>query len=159
MQELGRRCPTSCRVYFTGGVTAVLSGWRESTIDIDMVAIPEVDALLRSLPELKESLHINIELASPAHFVPELPGWESRSLFIGQEQKVSFYHYDLYSQALSKIERGHAQDVKDVQDIFASGNVDRETLRKLFKQIESQLYRYPAIDPKSLRKAVEEATK
>ena len=36
MRELGRRAKTECRVYFTGGVTAVLEGWRDSTVDIDL---------------------------------------------------------------------------------------------------------------------------
>ena len=33
------------------------------------------DALFRALPRLKEELRINVEIASPAHFIPELPGW------------------------------------------------------------------------------------
>jgi hypothetical protein len=32
---------------------------------------------------------------------------------------VAFYHYDFYSQALAKIERGHSQDRVDVAAILA----------------------------------------
>lgn len=91
------------------------SGWRASTIDVDISILPEQDQLQRALPELKETLHLNIELACPADFIPELLGRETRSLFTEREGKISFCHYDLYAQtALAKIERRHAQDVTGV---------------------------------------------
>src|SRR5919108_467599 len=58
------------RVYFTGGATAVLVGWRQSTVDVDLALVPEADAVLRAIPELKEKLRVNVELASPADFIP-----------------------------------------------------------------------------------------
>jgi Nucleotidyltransferase of unknown function (DUF6036) len=157
MQALGAEADREGRVYFTGGATAVLLGWRPTTIDADISIVPESDRLLRALSHLKESLHMNVELASPAHFIPELPGWEPRSPFIAREGKLSFHHYDLYSQALAKIERGHARDRQDVQEMLDRRLVDRARLLELFAQIEPELYRYPALDPPSFRRAVEEA--
>jgi uncharacterized nucleotidyltransferase DUF6036 len=159
MQELGAEADREGRVYFTGGATAVLLGWRPTTIDADISVVPESDRLLRALPRLKESLHMNVELASPAHFIPEVPGWEQRSPFIAREGKLSFHHYDLYAQALAKIERGHARDRQDVREMLARGLVEPERLRELFAQIEPQLYRYPALDPASFRRAMEETVK
>jgi len=159
MQALGAEADREGRVYFTGGATAVLLGWRPTTIDADISLVPESDRLLRALPRLKEILHLNVELASPAHFIPEVPGWEERSPFIAREGKLSFHHYDLYAQALAKIERGHARDRQDVREMLARGLVEPERLRELFAQIEPQLYRYPALDPGSFRRAVEEALK
>src|SRR2546423_1834212 len=95
------------RIYLTGGASAVLPRWRENTVDIDITIIPENDRILRAIPNVKERLHINIELASPADFVPALPGWETRSPFIALEGRISFHHYDFYTQALSKLERSH----------------------------------------------------
>ncbi len=152
---LGRHGANPARVYFTGGATAVLLGWRASTIDVDIHFVPEDDRLLRALPELKESLEMNIELACPAHFIPELPGWQERSLFIAQEGKVGFFHYDLYAQALAKIERGHALDVADVEQMFRRGFIEPIQLKNHFAAIVPQLYRYPAIDPSAYRRAVE----
>jgi hypothetical protein len=143
-------------VYLTGGSTAVLLGWREATIDADLLIVPERDALLRALPRLKEELQINVEIASPPHFIPELPGWRERRIFIVGEGQVSFYHYDPYSQALAKIERGHAKDLADVDELIGRGLVERARLRELFDAIEPQLYRYPAVDPRAFRRAVEE---
>lgn len=157
MRALGRAATAEARVYFTGGVTAVLYGWRRSTIDIDLELVPDRDELLRAIASLKDELQINVELAAPSHFIPALPGWESRSVFITREGAVSFYHYDFYAQALSKIERGHSQDRGDVAAMLAGGLVQPDRLRELFDAIESELYRYPAIDPRSFRAAVDSA--
>jgi hypothetical protein len=157
MAELGRRARVSTNAYFTGGVTAVLFGWRPSTIDIDLKLIPDSDDLLRDLPRVKESLGINVEFASPDDFIPELPGWRERSVFIAQHGLVSFFHYDPYAQALSKIERGHRQDVEDVRSMLGSKLVDPDKLLDLYTRIEDRLHRYPAIDPASFRAAVLQA--
>lgn len=157
MVEVGRAVTEPVDVYFTGGVTAILHGWRDSTIDIDLTMEPESDELLRAVPRLKESLSLNVELASPDHFIPELPGWRERSTFIAREGSVTFRHYDLYAQALSKIERGHDQDLRDVGRMLGDGLIDPAELLSHFEQIEPLLYRFPAIDPASFRRAVEAA--
>lgn len=98
MRRLGDRARRDTRVYLTGGATAVLLGWRETTID-----------------------------------------------------------YDLHAQALSKIERGHAQDLHDVREMLSRGVVGPRTLRELFEAIRPDLIRYPAIDPDSFARKVDEA--
>lgn len=143
------------RIYLVGGTSAVLRGWRESTVDIDLKIVPESDRILRALPELKERLHVNIELASPADFVPALPGWEDRSPLIAREGSISFHHFDFYTQCLSKLERGHRKDRMDVESMLRDGLVDPDRLRALFAEVEDSLFRYPAIDPAVLRRAVE----
>jgi hypothetical protein len=155
MQAFGAEASQPVRVYLTGGATAVALGWRASTLDIDLELVPEDDNLLRAIPSLKESLQINVELASPAHFIPELPGWQDRSQFVTQEGLVSFYHYDFYALALSKIERGHAQDLKDVNTLLDRGLIETARLRQLFEAIFPDLYRFPAIDPEAFRRALE----
>ncbi len=155
MRALGESARQPARVYLTGGATAVLQGWRDSTVDIDLRFIPENDELFRALPVLKERLNINVELASPPDFIPEVPGWETRSLFIARVGKIDFFHFDPYSQALAKIERGHEQDVGDVASMLANGLIEKERVSKLFQQIEPQLYRYPAIDPAKFRTSLQ----
>jgi len=155
MDAVGRAAKKEIRLYFTGGATAVLSGWRTSTIDVDILMVPEDDQVFRSLPELKESLELNIELACPADFIPEVPGWRDRSPAIDRRGQVAYYHYDFYAQALAKIERGHAQDEADVQEMIRRRAIDRNRLMQHFEQIEPLLYRFPAIDPASFRRAVE----
>jgi hypothetical protein len=55
MRALGAAARESSRVYFTGGATAVLLGWRDTTIDIDVELVPDRDELLRVTAVLKRS--------------------------------------------------------------------------------------------------------
>jgi len=155
MRTLGRAARVEGRVYLTGGATAVLLGWRETTIDVDIKLIPDSDELLRELPRLKEKLDLNVELAAPSDFIPVLAGWEERSPLIGREGKLSFHHFDPIAQALAKAERGHEQDRRDVREMIAAGLVDPAEAHAQFEAIEPELYRFPAIDPASFRAAVE----
>jgi hypothetical protein len=154
MRELGRAVDVEGRVYLTGGATAVLHGWRDTTIDIDIKLIPDSDEILREIPRLKEELNLNVELAAPSDFIPLPQGWEDRSPLIRREGKLSFHHFDP-AQALSKIERGHDQDIRDVQEMIAAGLVNPADALIQFEAIEPELYRFPAIDPASFRKAIE----
>lgn len=158
MEEIGRSASADGRIYLTGGASALLRHWRSTTIDIDLKPVPEQDSLFRAIPRLKESLSVNVELAAPSDFIPELSGWENRSLFISRHGRIDFHHYDFYSQALSKIERGHRQDTDDVQKMLSDGLVEREKLSDLFESIVSELYRYPAIDPPTFEAAVKKIT-
>jgi hypothetical protein len=156
MKALGAVASAYGEVYFVGGACAVWLGWRDSTIDLDLKIVPDTDEILRSLPALKERLQMNIELASPDHFIPELPGWQERSRFIRQEGKLAFFHYDFYAQALAKIERGHTVDLQDVDEMIRRGLVEPNRLVELFNAIADQLYRYPALNGPSFRRAVED---
>lgn len=157
MNALAQTTSSPVQVYFTGGATAVLIGWRTSTIDVDLHLVPDDDRLLRGIPQLKDDLQINVELACPAHFIPELPGWQERSAFINKEGTLSFFHYDFYAQALAKIERGHTLDLSDVEAMFQRGLVQSGPLMQHFEAVEGQMYRYPAVDARAFRSAVENA--
>lgn len=156
MRALGAEADQATHLYFTGGATAVLVGWRATTIDVDIHFLPESDRLLRAIPHLKERLQLNIELACPSDFIPELPGWRDRSLSIATEGRLACYHYDFYAQALAKIERSHQQDLQDVRAMLDRRLIEARTIRRHFDEIEPLLYRYPAIHPPSFRRAVEE---
>lgn len=157
MEEVGRHATSPGSIYFTGGATAVLIGWRSSTIDVDMKLDPEPGGVFDIMERLKKELDMNVELASPEQFIPELPAWKTRSQFIQSYGAVEFYHYDFYAQALSKIERGHAQDVVDVQKMLELTLVDSERLRRFFSEIRSGMKRYPAIEPTAFEEKLEEA--
>lgn len=157
MAALADAADAETDIYFTGGATAVLLGWRDSTIDVDLKMIPERDAIFRAIPRLKEELRINVELASPGDFIPLPPGWQERRRFIERIHLVTYYHFDLYAQALAKLERSHTQDVADVREMVHRGLIDPARALELFDAVESELHRYPAVDPASFRAAVEDA--
>jgi hypothetical protein len=156
MEAFGRAASGRVRVYLVGGTTAVLLGWRATTIDVDFVMRPEDEGILRALPELKERLRVNLEIASPAEYMPVPAGWEDRGMFVGQEGPVAFYHFDLYAQALAKVERGHRHDLADVREMLERRLVDPGHALEYFARMEPELYRFPAIDPRSFRRAVDE---
>ncbi|MHB1244285.1 MAG: DUF6036 family nucleotidyltransferase [Gaiellaceae bacterium] len=145
--------------YLTGGTTAVLVGWRATTIDIDVALEPEQDELLRELPRIKNELGVNVELASPRDFIPVPADWEARSVSVGREGRLTFAHFDPHSQALAKLERGHVHDLEDVAAMARLGLIEPARLLEVFAEIELDLYRFPAVDPARFGAAVERAVR
>lgn len=155
MASLGRDVKDEVRVFLVGGATAVLYGWRETTVDVDLRLEPDSDEVLRGLPALKERLRMNVELASPLDFIPVRDDWMERSPFVSRHGRAEFRHFDLNAQALAKIERDHEQDRADVWAMLGRGLVTTKTLADYFAAIEPLLYRYPALDPPSFKARLE----
>ena len=135
--------------------SAVIVGWRDTTIDVDLKLDPEPPGVFDAIARAKDALNMNVELASPEEFIPALPDWRARSVFIARYGAVDFLHYDFCAQALAKIERGHAQDMSDVEAMSQLRLIEAGRLMCLFGAIESDLVRYPAIDPSQFRGRVE----
>jgi hypothetical protein len=157
MEELARSAPRGrpVRVYLVGGGTAVLLGWRPSSVDADLFSDDE--DVFRHIQEIKERLDVNIELTRPEHFVPPLPGSEERHVFVETIARTSFYHYDPYAQVLAKIVRGFGRDLDDARNFVSSGLVDPARLRQLVERIPEPAYaRYPSLSPRAVRAAVKE---
>jgi hypothetical protein len=155
MQVLGREAQGAGCIYFTGGASALLIGWRSSTVDVDIRLDPEPPGIFQAIAKLKQELNINIELASPQDFLPPLPGWRDRSIFIGKRGQISFYHYDFTAQALSKLSRGFNRDIHDVQAMYEQKLFSLRELRDCFEAIAPDLIRFPSIEPDVLRSRVE----
>ncbi len=47
MEALGKEASGSGCIYFTGGASALLIGWRNSTVDIDIRLDPEPSGILK----------------------------------------------------------------------------------------------------------------
>lgn len=156
MAALGAATREDDVCYLTGGATAVLLGLRDTTVDVDVKFDHENDDALRAIPKIKEDLNVNVELASPADFIPLPKDWEHRSTSIVREGALSFRHFDLYSQALAKLERAHSRDLDDVKAMVQAGLIDPKRVMAYFEEIEPSLYRFPAIHPPSFRGRVEE---
>jgi hypothetical protein len=69
---------------------------------------------------------------------------------------LEFYHFDLRAQALSKIERGHHQDLNDAKSFLAQGKVTKEQFWGYFLDVKRKLIRYPAIDAIALERKIKE---
>jgi hypothetical protein len=156
MRELAAAAKSPGKVYFTGGATALLLGFREQTIDIDLKLDPEPGGVFEAIAMLKNRLNLNVELASPDDFIPPAEDWRERSRHIASIGSVEFFHYDFSLQGLAKLERGHTQDLEDVTSLVQGGHVTAEELKKRFAQIEPKLLRYPALDPQQFKTKVED---
>lgn len=154
LRRLAQRCRGEGRVYVVGGTSAVVEGWRASTVDIDLVLDPEPRGAFEAIRDLKRERQVNIELASPADFVPALPGWQDRSTWLDRVGGVDLLHYDFYGQALSKLARDHEKDRADVRAMVDRGLVDPDRLVELFERARDRLLRYPALDEDTLRSRV-----
>lgn len=141
-------------MFVVGGGTAVAQGWRESTIDVDLYAADE--AVFSDIQRIKETERLNVEFARPEHFVPPLAGVTDRHVFIAAFGGISFFHYDPYSQAFSKIVRGFRRDLEDARHFIDGGLVDAARLRDLVHAIpESAFAKYPALSRAAILDAVD----
>ena len=155
MQELGVAARSPGKVYFAGGATALLLGFRDQTIDVDLKLDPEPKGAFGAIARLKEQLNLNVKLASPDDFIPRVEAWRERSQHIVTCGAVEFFHFDFALQMLAKLERGHAQDLEDAASFLRGGYVMPDQLQKCFAEIEPRLIRYPALDAEAFRKKVE----
>jgi hypothetical protein len=156
MHELAAAARSPGKVYFTGGSTALLLGFRQQTIDIDLKLDPEPTGAFEAIAVLKNRLDLNVKLASPDGFIPGVADWRERSRHIASIGQVEFFHYDFSLQTLAKLERGHSQDLEDAASFVRGGYVSAEELKLRFAQIEPGLLRYPAVDPQQFRTKVED---
>jgi len=155
MEQLAAASRSPGKIYLTGGATALLLGFREQTIDIDVKLDPEPAGAFEAIAALKNRLNVNVELASPGDFIPAPPDWRERSRHIASMGGVEFFHYDFSLQALSKLERGYAQDLQDVRSLIRGGYASASELRARFAEIEPGLLRYPAIEASHFKRKVE----
>jgi hypothetical protein len=146
MTALGGRVKASTSIYLAGGATAVLHGWRASTDDVDLkVESDDEDEVVRILVALRDELSINIEFATPDHFIPVLAGWRDSSAFIYTEGAAVFRHFAYLPQALAKVNRWIAHDAEDVRAMLAQGLITTSSAWAYFEAIRPFLYRYPNI--------------
>ncbi|HEY3289602.1 MAG TPA: DUF6036 family nucleotidyltransferase, partial [Anaerolineae bacterium] len=132
------------RLYLVGGTTLVYEGLRQQSLDIDIsyeVADEHETEFSRAIRRLKEEMQINIELASPGDFIPLPAGWKERAKFVGRFGQVDVFHFDLYSTALSKIERGREGDYEDILAMLRSDQINMDELERAFANIMPRLER------------------
>ena len=133
----------------------MLLGFREQTLDLDIKLDPEPKGAFEAIARLKNELDLNIELASPDNFIPPGANWRQCSRHIATIGHLDFFHYDFALQALSKLERGYAQDLEDVAHLLRGGFVITDELRAKFSEIEPELIRYPAVNAQQFKTKIE----
>ena len=150
MESLGDRFRgDAARVHLVGGSCLVYEGLKPATVhvDLDIRETPEGDhgRLLQAIRQLKEELDLNVEEASPADFIPLPSGARERARLLARHGHVDFFHYDPYSTALSKIDRGQERDFEDVLDMLEGGWIEWAALASYHAEV------LPKLETKSLK--------
>ncbi len=138
LETLGQRFRHTGRIYLVGGTTMVWEKLRAQTIDIDIayeVAAEDSAEFTRTIQLLKHELKVNVEEAAPGDFIPLPSGYRERSKFVGRFGSLDVFHFDLYSVALSKIERGRDEDLADVLMLLAKHEIEMPQLESSFTEI------------------------
>lgn len=154
LEQFGKELKDEGDIYLTGGASALLEDWRETTIDLDISSQSEPRGFYEAIAKVKISLNANIELAAPSHFAPALPDWEKRSSYIQTFGKAHYYHYDFYSQALVKMIRNHVRDRQDVEKMLESNRVKIDSLLSLVTSVEQDFLKYPRLDYRNVLKKI-----
>jgi len=131
LRWLGEHYKHPARLYLVGGATLVYEGLRRQTMDVDLDIEdagnkrPELIAVLR---EARNVLDINVEEVALSDFIPLPAGFAERHEFVGRYGKVNVFQFDLYSMALSKIERARRQDLLDVVALLQNKRLEWDRL-------------------------------
>jgi hypothetical protein len=148
LREVGERYHGSARLLLVGGTSLVFEGFRQRTLEVDLTLETSADghgALIQVLQGIRLSLDINVEEVSPGDFIPLPAGYSDRHVFIGRYGQVDVFHFDFYSTALSKIERGQRQDLADVFALLDHDRIEWGRLAGMYREI------LPLMGQKSLR--------
>lgn len=142
LEALGREWRRPARIVIGGGASMIRRGLRAATLDIDLeydVAPADDAAFTAVLARLKESVPVNVELASPRDFLPLPAGAEGRQEWIARHGAVDVYLADPVSLALSKLARGHERDLDDVHALLSAGVVTAAALAAAVEEIAPRL--------------------
>lgn len=151
--ELGRMARQPGRIYLAGGAALVhgqVRGPGASTADVDLkLDVADENEVETAIRQLKTTLGINVELASPADFIPVPVAWPSTSRYVGRYGPLEVFYFDFTTIALSKIERGTSRDLRDVALLKDQGLIQRDALDVAFQEIVTQVGhgRFFNIDP------------
>ena len=135
-------------VYLVGGASLLLLAAKESTFDIDLkfeVAPERHSEFIRCLRQLSAEMELAVEQASPDEFLPLPDGYEDRRRYVGRYGNLQVFHFDLYSVALAKLERGNEKDLVDVIQMVRTGLIELQALERYFQEI------FPRLEDYSLR--------
>ncbi len=152
LKNLGRSYRKPGRVYLVGGAALVHAGVRPgATQDIDLeIRADDEDELSEAIRQLKDSMKINVEFASPADYIPLPPQWEMHTRYIGRYGSLDAFYFDFYSIALSKIQRASTRDINDVRLLLQQSYIDLQGLDDTYQAVLPQVGKRPynRLDPK-----------
>ncbi|MBM3127994.1 MAG: hypothetical protein FJ009_05080 [Chloroflexi bacterium] len=143
LARVGELCEHPTNLYLLGGSALILLGSPRPTVDLDYVG-SDLPAQRGELEQLVQraavEMQIEVEAIPFQDFLPLPSESERRHVQIGQFGKLTVYVFDLYSIALSKIERGFESDLEDVVFLLQHKRIE---LQRLIQLAQAMLTRAP----------------
>ena len=103
-------------------------------MDLDLKLDPEPEGVFAAIARIKEELDVNVELASPDDFLPQLADWREQSPLVGQASARSKCATTTCARRRSaELARGFERDVADVVAMLerrASLSVSARSVRR-----------------------------
>jgi len=138
LQRVGERSSCTGALCLLDGSALCLLGNPRTTADIDYTFEAETGSSEQfdaTVAELAREMRLDIESVPLADFIPLPPGARERRRFLGRYGGLDVYVFDLYSIALSKIDRGFEEDLDDVMFLLRERLIEFGELESYFNAI------------------------
>ena len=145
LNRLGQCYRQAGAVYLVGGSSLLLVAAKASTADIDLtfeVSREHHAEFIRCLRQIGREMGLPIEQASPDEFLPLPAGHQDRRRYIVRYGALEVFHFDFYSVALGKLQRGNEKDYADVISMVRNHVIDFESLERYFQEVLPKLEDY-----------------
>ena len=94
---------------------------------------------IECIRSISREMQIQVEQASPDEFLPLPSGYENRHRYIGRYGNLEVFHFDFYSVALGKLNRGTEKDFSDVTQMVQVGVIRFSELEGYLQEILPKL--------------------
>ena len=139
----GEKVPPESKITLLGGSALILLGNSRETIDIDFIGDDvNPSELHRHIVQIAKENKILLDIVPLEHFIPLPQDSEERAISIGQFGNLSVFIADPYSIALSKIDRGLANDYADIEFLLAKGHIILDMLTKIVQSTIAKSGKY-----------------
>ena len=123
-------------LFLLGGSSLTWRGVKEYSIDID-VALPEGEqdpaSLLDAIDVAGDFVEALVDVIRMGETLPLPDGYEERAELAEQFERLTVYHFDPYSIAITKLARSESRDVVDVSNMLLAGLIECGALRRHFE--------------------------
>ena len=130
------------KIFLLGGSSLTWRGIKSESIDVDLALLEnESDPIpiLDAITSASDFIEANTDVMRLGDLLPLPEGYAERAEHAADFDRLTVYHFDPYSIALTKLARSATKDLNDIDGMLRAGVIDCATLHHHF---ESVLERY-----------------
>ncbi|MBI5714902.1 MAG: hypothetical protein HZC38_16000 [Chloroflexi bacterium] len=124
-------------IFLLGGSSLTWRGVKQESADIDLQIVETDDPvpLLDAIAQAGDFIETRVDVMRLAQEMPLPEGYEERAEPAADFGKLTVYHFDPYSIALTKLARSATKDITDLEAMLQSGLIDCHTLQTHFESV------------------------